>query len=459
MIKQTLQQIAEIVDGEVLFPEFSDVMISGVTYDSRQVNEGNLYIPFLGERVNGHSFIEDAFRKGAVASFYEESEPAPEKPLPLIRVVDSVFALQALATWYLKTLACKVVAITGNNGKTTTKDITAALLGYKYKTTKTQGNKNSEIGLPYTVLHLPEDTEIAVLEMGTERLGELDTLTKIARPDVAILLNVGDSHLDYLIHLDNAATAKLEIVSNMHEDGIAFYNGDDEYILKHLHDDVRIPTMASFGTNKELDHPFKLLSMTEEGLTLSLDGEEFTLQALGEHNAYNFAAAILTAQHFGLSDDEIREAVSGVDFTKQRQDLKHLDGFSVLDDSYKSNTASLTAALKTLLALPHRHKIVALADFLGAGETEIDKHISMKEYLRPDTVDYVFTTGPLMKHLHETIVGDFAPGHVMHFDDRQEMIEHVTGAVEKGSLVLVKGSRDFHMEDIVEALEKQSITL
>lgn len=457
MIKAKLSEIAEIVEGELLFPEFADVEITGVCYDSRKIEKGNLYIPFLGERVNGHDFIQESLDKGAVASLYEESETPPEQPMPLIRVSDSVFAMQALAAWYMRKLGCKVVGITGNNGKTTTKDITAALLSKKYKTVKTQGNQNNEIGLPYTVLQLPEDTEIAVLEMGTERLGELDTLTMIARPDVAILLNVGDSHLDYLIHEDNVATAKLEIVGNMHEDGIAFFNGDDEYFQKHLHDVPRVPTMVSFGTGEDNDHVFKPIKNDPDGIAITLAGEEFSLNALGEHNGYNFTAAILTAQHFGLSDQEIRDAISGVDFTKRRQDLKHMDGFDILDDCYKSNTASLQAALKTLLALPHKHKIVALADFLGAGEKEIEKHISMQDYLTPDKVDYVFTTGPLMTHLNDALQTQHAPGHALHFEDRDTMIQHVLDAVQEGSVVLVKGSRDFHMEDVVEALEQHHL--
>lgn len=457
MIHLSLEQIAEITDGEIPWPEFSDQMIEGIAYDSRKVEEGNLYIPIPGERVNGHAFIQNAFSAGAAATLYEESEPLPEEPMPCVVVSDGVFAMQAMAAWYMKQLDCKVVGITGNNGKTMTKDITAALLSDSYETVKTAGNQNNEIGLPYTVLHLPEDTEVAVLEMGTERLGEIHTLTAIARPDVAIILNIGDSHLDFLLNEDNVATAKLEITEHMQEDGILFYNGDDPWLQKHIHDAPRAPRLHSFGMGPDNDTRFEIVKTSSEGVTIRLSNDEdntYLLPALGAHNAWNLAASILAAKELGVTEKRIQTALPEVSYTSMRQELKHFGGFDILDDSYKSNTQSLEAALETLHMLPYHHKIVVLADFLGTGDDEIGKHVGMQKYLTEDEVDVVITTGPLMRHLHEAIRERYPEGDALHFDDREALIQAAKDAIVPGSIVLVKGSRDFALEDVVHALEE-----
>ena len=456
MIHVTLEKIAEITDGEIPWPEFSEQMIEGIAYDSRKVEDGNLYVPLPGERVNGHAFIEDAFQAGAAATLYEESEPLPDTPMPCVVVPDGVFAMQAMAAWYMEQLDCKVVGITGNNGKTMTKDITAALLSDSYDTMKPAGNQNNEIGLPYTVLHLPEDSEVAVLEMGTERLGEIHTLTAIAKPDVAVILNIGDAHLDFLLNEDNVATAKLEITEHMTSDGILIYNGDDPWLQKHLHDHPRAPRLHSFGKGADNDTCFEIVRASTEGVTIRFSDDlddTYTLPALGAHNAWNLAAAILVAKEMGVTEKRIQTALPEVSYTSMRQEMKHLEGFDILDDSYKSNTQSLEAALETLHMLPYHHKIVVLADFLGTGDDEIDKHVSMKKYLTEDEVDVVLTTGPLMKHLHDAIVDEYSEGCALHFEDRKALQQAAKDAVVPGSVVLVKGSRDFALEDVVKALE------
>lgn len=455
MIEGSLSQLATIIEGELPYPQLANVHFKGIAYDSRKIEKDNLFVPIPGERVNGHDYVEKALEIGAAASLFESSETLPEDPMPVVVVEDSVFAIQAMASWYMSRLDCKVVGITGNNGKTMTKDITAALLSDSYETVKTAGNQNNEIGLPYTVLHLPQSTEVAVLEMGTERLGEIYTLTAIAKPDVAVILNIGDSHLDYLLNEDNVATAKLEIGQNMTSDGVLFYNGDDPYLKKHVHDEPMEPRLHSFGMEPGNDTVFRIVESTPDGVTIQFEGEdaEFTLPALGQHNAWNLAASILVARELGVTEKRIRMALPHVQYTSMRQELKHMNGFDVLDDSYKSNTHSLTAALSTLHMLPYVHKIVVLADFLGTGDDEIDKHVGMKKWLTPGEVDVVLTTGPLMAHLSDAIAKDYPEGSVLHFDDREALIEATKRAVRPGSIVLVKGSRDFHLEDVVNGLD------
>lgn len=456
MIRATLAQVAEAVGGSLAYPRFADVTVIGAEYDSRKTTKDCLYIPLPGERVDGHDFVESALSAGAAAAFWEADRPLPATELPLVLVEDALLAMHALAAWYRMTLSAKVVGITGNNGKTMTKDIVAALVSQRFRTVKTQGNQNNEVGLPYTVLHLPADTEVAVLEMGTERLGELDMLTSIAPPDVGILLNVGDAHLDCLFTMENAALAKIELAEGTKADGVLFVNGDDPMIARYLPDASVSADVFTFGETAANDHRFSVERLDETGLTIRLDNDAdtFTLPALGAHNAWNLTAAVLAARALGVTDEQIRAALPHVDYTSMRQELKQMNGFTVLDDSYKSNTDSLVSALRTVRMLPYEHKILVLADFLGTGDDEAQKHAGMADHIDPNDVQAVFTTGPLMRHLHEALLPLYPAGTLLHTDDRAVLIEAVRDAVQSGSLVLVKGSRDFHLEDVIEALEQ-----
>lgn len=455
MIRATLAQVAEAVDGSLAYPRFADVTVRGAEYDSRKTTKDCLFIPLPGEHVDGHDFVETALSAGAAAAFWEADRPLPATERPLVLVEDALLAMHALAAWYRSTLSAKVVGITGNNGKTMTKDIVAALVSQKYRTIKTQGNQNNEVGLPYTVLHLPADTEVAVLEMGTERLGELNMLTAIAPPDIGILLNVGDAHLDCLFTMENAALAKVELAEGTKSDGVLFVNGDDPWIARFLPGASVKADVCTFGETATNDHRFAVERLDETGLTVRLDDEAdtFTLPALGAHNAWNLTAAILAARALDISDDQIRAALPQVNYTSMRQELKDMNGFTVLDDSYKSNTDSLISALRTVRMLPYAHKILVLADFLGTGDDETQKHAGMAAHIDPNDVQAVFTTGPLMRHLHEALLPLYPENALLHTEDRAELIEAVRAAVQPGSLVLVKGSRDFHLEDVIEALD------
>ena len=248
LIKRTYAEIATMAGSVETFEQYANVQINGITIDSRKIEAGQLFIPFKGERTDGHQYVADAIKQGAAAAFWQKDVPNPPENLPLIFVDDSLKAIQALAKSYLRQLNVKVVGITGSNGKTSTKDITTSLLSLKYKVQKTEGNYNNHLGLPLTVLGLEEDTDIAVLEMGMSGRGEIDFLSRLAEPDIAVITNIGESHMQDLGSREGIAEAKLEILNGLKDKGRFIYFGD-ELLLSSRMKNSKVDT-KTFG----MDH-------------------------------------------------------------------------------------------------------------------------------------------------------------------------------------------------------------
>src|SRR5574342_95778 len=253
MIKRTLKQISEMVSAINDSSAFSDVVITGVTIDSRKIGAGNLFVPFKGERVDGHKYVVESIEKGAAAALWQKDVPNPPENLPILIVEDCLIALQELARNYRNQLPVKVVGITGSNGKTTTKDMTTSLLSTQYKVQKTEGNYNNHIGLPLTVLGLHEDTEVAVLEMGMSGRGEIEFLTKLARPDAVVITNIGESHLLDLGSREGIAEAKLEILKGLKDGGLAVLHGDEPLLMERIQEHKGNVLVKTFGRNDTND--------------------------------------------------------------------------------------------------------------------------------------------------------------------------------------------------------------
>lgn len=218
-LKKTVGEVVAMLDSSIHVDAFRDVVITGVCFDTRQIKSGDLFVPFVGNVRDGHEFVSQAREMGAVATFWQKDVPNPPKDFPVILVEDTLLALQELAAKYIQQVKPKVIAITGSNGKTTTKDIMAAIVETTYKVHYTGGNFNNHIGLPYTILTMPEDTEVAVLEMGMNHRHEIEVLSKIAKPDIAIITNIGEAHIEYLGSREEIAKAKLEITAGLNPSG------------------------------------------------------------------------------------------------------------------------------------------------------------------------------------------------------------------------------------------------
>lgn len=459
MIKRTLKEIQEMANGTGLKENYEDILIEGISTDSRTIKTGQLFIPLIGDQFNGHEFIEQAIDKGAEASLWSKNEPLPNMDFPFILVEDTLLALHQLAKEYRNQLNVKIIGITGSNGKTTTKDITASLISTKYKTKKTMGNYNNFIGVPLTILDLDEDTEVAVVEMGTEMFGELSTLTSIVKPDVAVITSIGEAHIEHLLNKENVAKAKLEILEGLNPEGVFVYFGDDPTLKKVLKNYPIKHKTITYGSEEHNDYQCKLNSMDQKGIYFTLktpNEKQFFLPVLGEHNMYNATASIAVARCFDIPFELMQKGLNQIDKTGMRDELIYAEGFAILNDSYKSNPDSLLAALNTFYSMENfNQKIAVIGDMLGLGKEEIKSHEKIGLVIDENQIDYLFTIGPLAKHIGDTAKPRFGEHRIIHCQDKKELVQRIKEVIKPKALLLVKASRSLGLEEVVEAVRKE----
>lgn len=450
MIKRTLKQVQEMVSGSGLDTAFEAIMINGVTINSREVQEGNLFVPIKGENFNGHVFAEDAIKKGAVATLWEKGEGEAPKGIPAIYVEDTLLALQELAQKYRQQLPLKIVGITGSNGKTSTKDILASVLSTKFSVHKTAGNYNNHLGMPLTILQIDEATDMAVLEMGMSGIGEIELLSRLAQPDAVMITNIGEAHIQELGSRENISRAKMEIILGLKDDGLFVYHGDEPLLTEKIAK-LDVPyKMESFGEGAENDYTPTSIKIVEGGtvFTISQTDIEFMLPVLGTHNVFNTLAAIAVARNFGVTFEQIKEGLASLEMTKMRMEvIKKDEDITVINDAYNANPASVKAGLDLLHSLSGYHKkIVVLGDMLELGDDEVAYHEEVGAYIDPNEVEYVYTYGPLGKYIAN---GAKQCKHVKSFDDKQELIADLKKNIAANDIVFVKASRGMKMEEIV----------
>jgi len=453
LIKRTYAEIASMSSSTHFFEQYNEVLISGVTIDSRKIEAGQLFIPFKGERTDGHQYVADAIKQGAAAAFWQKDVPNPPENLPLIFVDNSLTAIQMLAKSYLQQLKVKVVGITGSNGKTSTKDMTTSLLSLKYKVQKTEGNYNNHLGLPLTVLGLEEDTDIAVLEMGMSSRGEIDFLSRLAEPDIAVITNIGESHMQDLGSREGIAEAKLEILNGLKEKGRFVYFGDEPLLSTRVKD--RKLDMKTFGMDPANDlYPHEIKAL-ENGSVFHINKatEPFELPVLGNHNILNALAAMLVAEFFEIPYEEMNKGLQSLKLTNMRMELVEGKlGVKVINDAYNASPTSMLAAIDVLKKLPgYKQKIAVLGDMLELGDQEEAFHYEMGEHL--EGVDYVLTYGKLGNFIAEGAKTVLPEDHVFSFQGKEPLIETLLPFLNKETVILVKASRGMKLEEIVKAIQ------
>lgn len=452
MIKRTIQQIAEMLQAEC----FGDpnTLIEGVCIDSRAVQPNNLYIPIIGQKVDGHSFLDGVIKKEAGAVLWQKDHKPYPNDLPYILVDDTLPALQELARVYLRSLSCQVIAVTGSNGKTSCKDMLYSIFSQEKKTQKTLGNRNSEIGLPLTVLDLEEDVEVAILEMGMENKGEIALLTSIAQPDVSIITTIGSAHMENLGGRKQIAQAKLEILENLKEEGLFIYNKESQEIEECL-SEMEIDSskrLVSFGKEGDISITSDIL-YGNEGMEFqcSLFDEPIVLNALGDFQAMNSLPCIYVALDFGLAKQSILQGLKELEITKMRTALVRIGQAKIVDDTYKSNPESARAALDTLMKVSAKKHIAILADMLDLGPEEQALHAEIGAYAKAIGVDVLYGTGPLTKFTVDAAKWMDAKW----FETKEEIVDVIRPELEEDCAILIKGSRAMQMDQIVDKLKEK----
>ncbi len=466
-MQATVRQMADWVGALEIVCDTTvgeEQLLSGVSTDTRSIRPGQLFVPLRGERFDGHDYIITASEAGAAAALWDAAVPQPEGlDLPLILVPDTLEALQRLASAFLseRLTAAKVVAITGSNGKTTTKDLIASVLATSFLVHKTEGNYNNHIGLPLTILSAPANTEALVLEMGMSGFGEISLLTRLASPDIAVITNIGESHLLQLGSRRGIAQAKLEIAEGLKPGGALVYCGDEPLLAEALAErPVTAGTkLITFGENAGSDWVARYVRVTAEGTRFTATGEleaAFELPIPGRHNAVNALAAVAVGRLLGLSAEAIGEGLKMTKLTGMRIERSAAwNGAVILNDAYNASPTSVRAAIDLVAELSgYRRKWVVLGDMLELGDGELELHGDIGRYLDRAKVDRALLYGPRSKQIYEEARTKFEDQDVLYFDDKKALGEYLLTALSPDDLVLVKASRGMKMEEIVTTLQR-----
>ncbi|MEG0288607.1 MAG: UDP-N-acetylmuramoyl-tripeptide--D-alanyl-D-alanine ligase [Carnobacterium sp.] len=457
MFSLTVREIASAVGAQNATDKWADVEISAVGFDTRKLFSGSLFVPLIGDN-DGHAFIEKAIENGAKAAFW--SRPLDEAPteIPVIQVEDTLKALQALANYYLKKIHPKVIGITGSNGKTTTKDMTEAVVSSAYRVHKTQGNFNNHIGLPMTILEMPEDTEVIILEMGMNHADEIRVLSDLAEPDIAIITMIGESHIEYLGSRAGIADAKMEIISGLKPDGVLIYPGEEPLLEERVHSLVK-EQLKTFGTTEKNDlYPLTIdAQMTETTFTTNAEPDlSITLPVLGTYNVTNALAALSAGLVLGISIEQAAPKLSVFQLTKNRTEwLTGIHESMILNDAYNANPTAMKLVLTNFSALSNTgRKIVVLGDMLELGQQSRELHKSIEEVLSAESIDQVFLYGNEMHVLYAALLGKFAEGHLHYFTgDKEPMIHQLKQLIQPKDHILIKSSLGTDLLTVVQELK------
>lgn len=455
MIRRKLNVIERMSEGNGLRVEHEEITIQGVSIDSRTVKPGNLFVPII-RQLDGHNYVEEAFSKGAAGSFWQKDHPNPPIHIPLIYVDDCLKALQTLAANYRKELSVKVIGVTGSNGKTTTKDMINSVLGTTYRVHKTTGNLNSQIGVPLTILEIDKSAEVAVIEMGMSERGQIDRLSCMAKPNVAVITMIGVSHLSTLGSREEIAAAKLEIVNGLENDGVLIYNGDEPLLTEGIKGiNIAIPINTySFGECETNDFYVESVVTNDEGSFFTVGENKFYIPLLGAHNVLNALATIAVASKMGLGLSEVDEGFRSLKVTGMRMEkIASPLGFTIINDAWNASPVSMTAAIKTFEELTgYSKKHLVLGDMLELGEHEQEFHRDVGRRIDPSKIDFVYTVGTLSKYIALEAEKRFPNGSVHAFQDKMELARILKNQVKQYDIILLKGSRAIQLEALLPSL-------
>ena len=455
----TLGQLLQAVNGQLLGEFDKNAPISHVDTDSRDIHPGSLFIPLAGERFDGHAYINAALESGAVGCLTQRERESYQPGKFYVKVASTQRALRDLAAWYKEQFHIPFVAVTGSVGKTTAKDMLAAVLGVKYKVLKTEGNFNNNIGLPLTLLRLDSSHQVGVVEMGMDKFGEIDYLGGIVKPEVGVITNIGDAHIERLGSRENIFKAKCELLPHIKQDGLLVLNGDDP-MLATLRGHT--PVEAVFcGQGEGLEYRAQILggdgvSHIQCRLTTPKMDREVRIPALGEHMVYPTLIAAAVAERFGLTPDEIEQGIRQFVPTRMRMNiLRRGNGIIILDDTYNANPQSMRAAISVLSDSQSSYKIAVLGDMLELGPFSPALHAEVGEYLGQAGIQCLVAVGEQSAAMAQG-ARDAGVPQVLYCQDKGEAMERLPMLLRGDCTVLVKASRGMKMEDITSFLVKQT---
>ncbi len=486
MIPVNVEQLVSAVGGKLLTGD-ANQLIKNVTIDSREQAESALFVPIIGEKTDGHKYVAGALNNGAKIMFMQKESVYKDEILNLAReagasvvaVEDTVAALQQFAAWYRLLFAVPVVGITGSVGKTTTKEMISAALETEKKVLKTIGNKNSQIGLPLMMFYMDDTYDIAIIEMGMSEVGEMKNLAFVAKPECAVMTNIGVAHIAQLGSQENIRKEKLNIVNQFDDNSVLFVNGNDTLLHKTATeitqksvtidcDEASFQVLqnikaVTYGIGEEFDVAAKDLVTGGSGIGFTAvvheNGAEkqipVQLKVYGNHNVMNALAAIAVAMRYGISPERAAEGLAQYEPIAMRGQIKEHQGITWIDDTYNASPDSMKSGAQVLLSLDGKRHIAVLADVLELGEASETLHREVGAYLAAlrengRKTDILVTVGSQAAFIAEE-AKKCGMEQVYSFSSNAEAIAQIQELLKEDDVVLVKGSRGMHTEEIVKA--------
>jgi UDP-N-acetylmuramoyl-tripeptide--D-alanyl-D-alanine ligase len=461
MLSISLNELLKVTGGKL----WNDVkgnqnMARGVSIDSRTIKRGNLFVAIPGERFDGHQFVSEATNKGAslVIISKEKMNQVKKKEVGEISVVlveDTKKALGEIAFWHRNKFEVPTVAVTGTNGKTTTKDMIAEVLSSEFKVLKSIKSYNNLIGVPLTLFELNSDTQVLVLELGMSNPKEIGILTKTAKPNLGVITNIGPAHLESMQSLEKIAQAKFELLDNMPLPHTSVLNADDEFLAKRIKDEKE--KCVSFAIKNDADFKADELTISDEGYVgfKVNDKLNINLKLLGEHNVYNALAAFAVGSLLGVDELKIKESLEKYTPSELRMESNQVGNIKIINDSYNANPVSMANALVTLKQMKSEgRKIAVLGDMLELGKKTLDYHLELGKLVAESEIDLLLTVGKFScaigqgaKYSGMSIKKIFA------FDNNEKASAYLLENLKAGDLVLIKGSRKMKLEEVVLSLK------
>ncbi len=437
---------AKVVNCEPIAPE---TRIAGWSIDSRTIHPGDLFFAIKGEKFDGHDFIASV-RPNALAAVVSRS--VPDASLPLLVVPDVLVALQELAHFARRNWNRTVIGITGSAGKTSTKDIVAELLSIRYRAGKTVGNFNNHIGLPLSILRLPDDAEVAVLEMGMNHAGEIRTLARIAEPQIGVVTNVGYAHVEAFDSIDAVAAAKRELVESLPASGVAVLNADDARVIKFRH--VHKGRTVTYGFSEQADVRAVQLEAGPAATSFTVHGTRFQTSLSGRHSVLNILAGLAVAQVLGIDLPALTSRVENLRPGVMRGQRSVHNGMTVLNDSYNSNPEAARSMLDVLRQEPAQRRIAVLGEMLELGPMTEQLHRELGAYIARAGVEVlVGVCGASRFTVDEAVRSGFNGRAAFFFADPASAGDFLKDFVKPGDAILFKGSRGTHVEQALAKLD------
>lgn len=457
MEKMTIKELVKASRGEQILGGL-DATIEGIVIDSRKANKNNAFVAIIGENLDGHNFIQSAYDNGCRTFIISDKTtvlPVRREVINVILVEDTQLAMGYIGSYYKEKFEIPYIGVTGSVGKTTTRDMVYAALTGKFNAHKNVGNLNNHLGVPLTLFELNKSHECAVLEMGMSHFGEIEYLADMVHPEIAVISNVGLSHVENLGSQEGVLKAKLEIVKNFGPNHLLIINGDDE-MLSSLKGKELPYKLKTFGFSPDNDLYCKeyILSRDKISFVCEIDGvdEHFEVPTIGEHNILNAMSAILVSLELGLTLDEIRAGLNNYVATGMRLDITETDKYIVINDCYNASPTSMKSSLKVLKTFEGNRKVAILGDIFEMGDMA---EVGHREVGRAavETADVLITIGKDAAYIsEEAYFNGFDAKSIYHFEDKKVLISALEGILKKDDTILVKASRGMKLEDIVNVI-------